>query len=66
MRWEPVINSAIIQALVTAVLGVVIAFGIPVAEDQKEAILTLTAVVCGIILGGGVVTRSTVTPVDKP
>jgi hypothetical protein len=64
-RFEPLWNSASIQALVSAVLGVLVAFNVSVDDAQRNAILGLTAAVCGIIFGGTVVARTQVTPTAK-
>lgn len=61
---EPVINSATVQALVTAILGFLVAFGIGLTPDQQAAVLGVTVAICGIIFGGAAVARSKVTPVE--
>ncbi len=48
----------LIVQLVGAGLAMVAAFGLPVTEDQRTAILEFTAIVVAIMVGQGVVTRS--------
>jgi len=43
--FEPLRKAGGVTALVTAVLGVLVAFGLPLSEDQQKAILALAAVV---------------------
>lgn len=45
----------------TAILGALVAFGVPISEEQKTAILTII-VTAGPLLGAAVV-RTQVTPV---
>ena len=59
IRSEP----AVITGLVVAVITLVVAFGIPISDDQRSAIVGLVGAVLAI-LGGGVV-RSQVTPTNK-
>ena len=59
IRSEP----AVITGLVVAVITLVVAFGIPISDDQRSAIVGLVGAVLAI-LGAGVV-RSQVTPLAK-
>jgi hypothetical protein len=63
MQSEPVISVSLVTALVTALLGALVAFGVPLTGEQQTAILALTAAICAIIVGSGVFARSFVTPV---
>lgn len=58
MQTEPVFSTALVSALVTAVLGALVAFGVPVTQDQQNAILGLTGAVCAIIVGSGLFARN--------
>lgn len=60
---EPVITASSIVALVAAVLALGIAFGLPVTDQQREAILGLVAVVAPIAVA--VLVRPNVTPNAK-
>ncbi|WP_058234106.1 hypothetical protein [Devriesea agamarum] len=62
LRSEPVISAATITAIVAALIALLIAFGIPISEDQKVAILGLVAVIAPIIV---MVARKYVTPNSK-
>lgn len=59
IRREP----AAITALVVAVITLIVAFGTPIDDSQRSAIVGLVGAVLAI-LGGGVV-RSQVTPTAK-
>ena len=54
MRFEPVL----IVQLVGAGLALAAAFGLPVTEEQRQAVLAFAAVVVAIMAGQGVVTRA--------
>jgi hypothetical protein len=45
METEPALTVTAITTLVAAVIGLLVAFGVPVSADQKEAIL-------GVVLAG--------------
>jgi uncharacterized membrane protein len=62
MNSEPVISVSLVTALVTAILGALVAFGVPLTGDQQQAILALTAAICAIIVGSGVFVRNFVSP----
>ena len=54
MRVEPVL----IVQLVGAALALAAAFGFPVSEEQRQAILAFVAVVIAIMAGQGIVARA--------
>lgn len=60
MKNEPVVTVATITALVAALIALVVAFGVPLTEDQKTAILSLVTVAAPIVVA--VVARRHVTP----
>lgn len=64
-KFEPVINGYTIPALVTAVIGLLIAFGVPVTQEQQVAILAFTGAVLAVFGLSAAVVRSQVTPVEK-
>jgi hypothetical protein len=47
---EPLLNVGAITAMATAVLGLVIALGMPVDDDTQTAILAVVAVVAPIVV----------------
>lgn len=47
---EPIVTTGWISALVTAVIGLLVAFGLPLTDEQQVAVLGLTAVVAPIIV----------------
>lgn len=61
---EPLVTNSSIIAIVTAVLALVVAFGLELSQDQQVAILGVTATVVPVILA--LVTRGQVTPVAAP
>ena len=62
LRNEPVL----IQGLVQAVLGVVLAFGVDLSNEQVGAIMAVTAVVLSIIARMFVTPTSSDTPPAAP
>ena len=49
MTPHKAITKKLIVALVSAVLGVIVAFGLPITADQQTGILALTGVLCSLI-----------------
>lgn len=60
---EPVITATTVGAIVSAVLALLVAFGLDLASMQIEAVLTLVAVVAPVVLSA-VYARSKVTPTE--
>lgn len=61
IRAEPAIFFGLIQAVLTAALNVVLAFGLSVSADQVAAINGVVLAISALVLS--LVTRSKVTPV---
>jgi ABC-type spermidine/putrescine transport system permease subunit II len=61
MTNEPLLTVASITALVTTVLGLLVAFGVHLTGDQEKAILGIAAVVAPLVVG--FIARRKVTPV---
>ena len=59
--WQA--EPAMVIGLVTAVLALVVSFGIPVSQDQRDAIVGVVSAV--LILLGAVVVRANVYPAAK-
>lgn len=47
---EPLVTVGTITAAVTAVLGVLVAFGLDLSDDQKTAVLGVVAVVAPFVV----------------
>lgn len=60
MKYEPLISISSIVAAATAIVALLVAFGVPLTEDQKVAILGLVGVIAPVIVA--LVTRGKVTP----
>ena len=60
MKYEPLISISSIVAAATAIIALLVAFGVPLTEDQKVAILGLVGVIAPVIVA--LVTRGKVTP----
>ena len=60
MKYEPLISISSIVAGATAVIALLVAFGVPLTEDQKVAILGLVGVLAPVLVA--LVTRGKVTP----
>ena len=54
MSLEPVL----VTQLVAAILALAVAFGVPVTDEQRQAILQVVGIVVSIFLGGAVIARS--------
>lgn len=62
-RYEPVVITNIITGFVTALIVLVVSFGVDITDDQKNAILTVVG--CLALAFATYVSRSKVTPVAK-
>ena len=60
MNREPLVTTASVTALVAALVGLLVAFNVPLTDDQQKAILAAAAVVAPIVVG--LVARGRVTP----
>jgi len=54
VKFEPIV----IVKLIGAALSLVVAFGLPVTDDQREAILTFAGIVAVIMAGEAFAARS--------
>lgn len=63
MTNEPVISATTVGAIVSAVLALLVVFGVNIQSDQIEAILTAVAVIAPVVLSA-IYARSKVTPTD--
>jgi hypothetical protein len=61
MKNEPVLTIASITALATAVVTLLVAFGLPLTQDQQQAVLGFVAVVAPLV--AAYFARKRVTPV---
>jgi len=61
---EPLLTAAGITALVSAVLGALVAFGLDLTEDQRSAVLAIVAVLAPLAVG--LTARGKVTPTADP
>jgi uncharacterized membrane protein len=61
MQTEPAVLTGVILAVISAVLALVVAFGVDVSTDQAAAIMGTATAVLALI--GAVIVRSRVTPV---
>ncbi|MCC6457258.1 MAG: hypothetical protein IT328_20055 [Caldilineaceae bacterium] len=64
MRSEPLWTTAIITAVIAALITLLKAFGVPLTADQQDAINQFVAVIAPIIVA--LVGRAYVTPVAEP
>lgn len=61
---EPLVTRASIVAIVTAIIGLLVALGVPISDEVKVALLGLVGVAAPIVVA--LLTRSKVTPVADP
>ena len=64
MNREPVITAGTIASLVSAVVGLVVAFGLHLSKDQITAVTVLVGVVAPFVAAW--FARARVTPVQRP
>lgn len=64
MRNEPLINIAFLTALVTALLSLLTAFGVPITDAQQDAVNQFMLVVAPLLVA--FIGRTLVTPVAEP
>lgn len=64
MNREPLVTVATLTALVSGVVGLLVAFGVNLTSDQEKAILGITAVVAPLVVAA--FARRKVTPVQPP
>lgn len=60
---EPVVTSAVVVALVAALIGLLVAFGVNVTDEQKVAILGVVTIAAPLVLAW--VVRRKVTPTQN-
>ncbi len=60
MTTEPAVTIGTVTALVSAVLALLVTFGVDISDDQQNAILALVGVLAPIV--AGVLIRRKVTP----
>lgn len=63
VRYEPAVVWGALQALVVAVVTLVVAFGVQLSADQQAAIVGAVAALGAVV--SSLVVRSQVTPVAK-
>lgn len=67
---EPAITTGMVTALVAAVIGALVAFGVPVTDDQREALLVLVVaggpIVAALFIRGKVTPNAKVAAVVEP
>lgn len=61
MKNEPVLTLAGITAVVAALIGVLVAFGVPMTDDQQKAVLVAVGAIAPLALA--YYARKRVTPV---
>lgn len=62
MKTEPVITVATVVSAATALLAVLVAFGLPVTDTQQAALLGVVAVAAPLVV---ILARRWVTPVQR-
>ena len=62
---EPAVYISAVTGLLTAIIGVLVAFGVDVSDAQQNAILGCVAAFSTVIVLVGPIIRGFVTPTDK-
>ena len=63
MNNEPVLTVATFTSIVTAAVALLAAFGLPLTNEQRQAVIGFVAVVAPLVLA--IIARKHVTPVRK-
>lgn len=63
MGREPIVTTALIVSFVTAMITLLVAFGVPITEDMKLSIIGVTAVIAPILV---IWSRRWTTPTADP
>ena len=63
MRNEPLVNVATVTAAAAALIGLLVAFGVPLTEDQEKALLGVVAIAAPFVVA--YFGRKRVTPTAK-
>jgi hypothetical protein len=64
MNREPVLTAVTAGAIVAALLQLLIAFGLPISDEQTKAVLAFVGVVAPVVLAA-LYARSRVSPTDR-
>lgn len=64
MTREPLVTVASLIALITAIIGMFVSFGLDLSNDQQTAIIAAVSVLAPLVVAA--VARRDVTPVDDP
>ena len=59
-KFEPVLSTVVLVELIGAVITALVAFGLPITEDQRTSVIALASILGAIFLGGGVLMRNSV------
>ena len=62
MKNEPLVTRATVTSAVTAVLALLVAFGVDLSNEQRAAVLGIAAVVAPLVVAA--ITRHRVTPAE--
>lgn len=62
MKNEPLVTRATVTSAVTAILALLVAFGVDLSNEQRAAVLGIAAVVAPLVVAA--VTRHRVTPAE--
>lgn len=63
MKNEPAVTTGTIVAIVSALIAVIVAFGLPLTDEQQNAIIGAVSVIAPLVVA--VVVRPRVTPNSK-
>lgn len=63
MKSEPVFTVNNITGIVTAILGLLVAFNVPLTDDQQKALIAVAAIAAPFV--ASLIARQKVTPVVK-
>jgi hypothetical protein len=62
MKNEPLVTRATVTSAVTAILALLVAFGVDLSNEQRAAVLGIAAVVAPLVVAA--ITRHRVTPAE--
>lgn len=64
VRREPILKAATVVALVSALIGLLVAFGVPLTDAQRESIVALVTILAPFAVWW--IARRSTTPLSDP
>lgn len=66
IKNEPAAFGGVMTGLIQAVIGVLVAFNVPLTQEQQQAVLGMTTAIVSLTVLVSIIVRQNVTPVANP